>query len=130
MATLKEHKRQVHEKTKPFFCDQCGKCYTRKDKLVSHINGIHKKIANYKCEHCDKCFTWESSWRQHLKLMHAGDDTEIWQCEQCGYTAKSNGQLKGHYRRQHNHSEIFKCEQVHDGIPCKLFFPVKENLAR
>ena len=126
--SLRVHKKfNCHDKIKAFFCELCGKNYSRKQKLDQHINAVHEKKRNYKCEVCGKGFTWENACREHVKLMH-GDMPKL-QCEHCGFTSKTKSQLTAHYKRIHeNSTDQFKCNQMHNGVRCKLSFPVKSNL--
>lgn len=42
--TLNAHKRQSHEKIKPYMCILCQKCFATKYKLSRHNQGIHSEV--------------------------------------------------------------------------------------
>ena len=43
----------IHSKVKAHKCDTCGKYFTRKGSLTSHIKSVHTKESKYECEGCD-----------------------------------------------------------------------------
>jgi uncharacterized Zn-finger protein len=46
----------VHEGNKPFQCNVCNACFTRKQGLKCHNNSIHENKKPYKCNICDMSF--------------------------------------------------------------------------
>ena len=46
--TWKYHKQIVHEKTRQFCCEQCGKIYPTKFKLNNHVKIVHLKVNKHK----------------------------------------------------------------------------------
>ncbi|XP_050396149.1 zinc finger protein 624 [Patella vulgata] len=65
---LKEHV-QTHTCTdeKPFRCEECGKIYSRKYKLVVHMKS-HRTEKLYTCEICSKSFTGDIELKRHVKI--------------------------------------------------------------
>ena len=60
---------------KTFNCDECSKKYSRKEKLLQHMeeeehNIKHKITANYNCGVCGSKFTESRSVICHLKTVH------------------------------------------------------------
>ena len=47
------HIQSQHNNGKKYHCNDCGKQYTKKSDLISHINNIHKNIK-HKCDKCDR----------------------------------------------------------------------------
>ena len=48
-------------------CSQCGKKYSRKDYLKSHIDGAHNNVKQACCTICKKQFT-QTNLRIHIKI--------------------------------------------------------------
>ena len=59
---------------KTFNCDECSKKYSRKEKLLQHMekehNIKHEKTSNYDCGVCGSKFTESRSVIRHLKIVH------------------------------------------------------------
>ena len=59
---------------KTFNCDECSKKYSRKEKLLQHMekeqNIKHEKTANYDCGICGSKFTESRSVIRYLKTVH------------------------------------------------------------
>ena len=119
----------VHEKLKPHVCDRCGKAFVRKGKLTEHINAIHLKIYKYKCSDCDKAFNWPTALKSHIEAFHKGDDRN-WQCEQCGYAAKTKNAFYSHKKLVHGNNiektGHFVCDFVYEGKLCEFTFDTRK----
>ena len=58
-------------------CEQCDKCFTRKDNLNRHIKKIHKGRKNHECEYCGKSFSQGINLKDHIKRVHNKVKKEI-----------------------------------------------------
>jgi KRAB domain-containing zinc finger protein len=58
---LKVHVASVHEGDKPFNCDICNYCFSKRDKLKRHIASIHEGKKPLKCDICDYCCSQKNS---------------------------------------------------------------------
>merc|ERR1712136_335152 len=93
--TLKLHKRRVHQKEKPFACENCGKRFFNKGALDNHVNRC-KGIKPYKCDECGKCFSAPADVRVHKQSHSEG---RPYSCQLCGKTYKRQSHLYQHKKR-------------------------------
>ncbi|XP_044154484.1 oocyte zinc finger protein XlCOF7.1-like isoform X1 [Bufo gargarizans] len=65
-----------------FPCPECGKCFSKKVNLVSHLKS-HVAEKPYSCSECSKSFTHKSVLVRHQKI-HSGEKpfvcSECWKC--------------------------------------------------
>ncbi|XP_077297458.1 uncharacterized protein LOC143919140 [Arctopsyche grandis] len=95
----------LHNREKPFKCDNCLKSFSSKYELVSHLRS-HTEEKPYKCEICLKSFTRNSHLQVHKKL-HTGIRPH--KCEVClkSFTQKSH--LRTH-EKLHTGIKPHKCD--------------------
>jgi uncharacterized Zn-finger protein len=70
-ASLKNHKKTIHEKIKRFSCSECPKSFSAKHTLKFHLN-IHSGLKPYTCKFCSFKASDRSSISKHQKKLHAG----------------------------------------------------------
>lgn len=65
-----------------FPCPECGKCFSKKVNLASHLKS-HSAEKPYSCSECSKSFTHKSVLVRHQKI-HSGEKpfvcSECWKC--------------------------------------------------
>lgn len=55
---------------KKFPCIVCGKVFTTKFRMQTHME-IHSESRNlYQCPQCSRNFTWKDNLQRHLKTLH------------------------------------------------------------
>lgn len=119
-AGILEHKRRVHEKTKPFSCDFCERTFGSKLTLKSHIGNIHQK--DQRKFHCDFCsFTCLAASR--LKVHHHAVHVQKikYQCSQCPFNSFRKTGLQNHVKVVHEKYYPHEC-----GL-CKMSFAYKRE---
>lgn len=65
--------RSVHEKRKPFKCEQCPSSFAFKDGLQRHYHMVHDDIRPYPCSFCPLKFKTKSHLHKHLLALHPRD---------------------------------------------------------
>ena len=111
---LQTHIRDVHEKLKPYNCEKCEyKCSQNRD-LQKHIQAVHEKLKPYKCDQCETSFSQSSTLQTHIQAVH--EKLKPYNCEKCEYKCSSNGNLQRHIQIVHLKLKPYKCEQC--GYEC------------
>ncbi|KAI8124146.1 Zinc finger protein 208 [Lucilia cuprina] len=116
-SSLKRHK-TVHETSKVYACDECGKIAPTQMSLQSHIRYSHKLERKFKCTICDKAFKVPHVLREHM-ATHTGED--LYQCPHCPQTFKVNANMHHHRKRVHpvEWEEGRRSEEYHNNMCSK-----------
>ena len=90
-------------------CDERSKKYSRKEKLVQHMekehNTKHEKAADYKRGNCEKKFFQSRNFIQRLKTVH-GFQTYT-KCKQCTQIFGDTSSCVRHENHAHGtHTEV------------------------
>lgn len=80
-SSMKQHFR-THAGLRPYPCDVCGTCFTRKSDVYRHKRVVHKKVKPYICKMCDKTFP-----HRNLLLVHLQNHSNHvnYECSTCGF---------------------------------------------
>lgn len=70
-ASLKNHKKTIHDKIKAFSCTECPKKFSAKHTLEFHLN-THSGVKPYGCKWCPFKASDRSSVSKHQKKIHHG----------------------------------------------------------
>ena len=86
--SLEQHKTSVHDRIKPFECENenCDSTFARKFELQRHVSTVHDKIIpikRFKCtvHPCISAFSHKGHWSEHLKKSHG--EKNPYKCEIC-----------------------------------------------
>ena len=88
-------------------CQQCGKRFSGKISLKSHIKNIHEIERELKkCHYCNETFRFEVGLKSHIKTVHSKKKSDPG-CDQCDQKFKTRQDLQSHMRNVHSG---WKCE--------------------
>ena len=110
---------------KTFNCDECSKKYSRKEKLLQHMEKEHntklEKTASYECGICSNKFTESRNVIRHLKTVH-GCQTYT-KCKHCT-------QIYGDTSSRARHEEDAHCThtEVSEKTECSLELQEKQAI--
>ncbi|XP_067283933.1 gastrula zinc finger protein XlCGF7.1-like [Pseudorasbora parva] len=102
-----------------FTCQQCGKSFSRKVNLNSHMR-VHTRENPCTCPQCGKSFNHKGNFNRHIQI-HTGETPYI--CQQCGKSFKQKTHFQNHIR-VHTGEKPFTCQQ------CGKDFNQKESLKK
>ncbi|XP_015344886.1 zinc finger protein 445 [Marmota marmota marmota] len=91
---------------KPFWCQECGKSFTRKRSLLDH-KGIHSGEKRYKCNLCGKSYDRNYRLVNHQRV-HTTE--RPFKCEWCGKDFIGKHTLSVH-QRKHTAAPQSECSQ-------------------
>ena len=57
------------EQRKTFKCELCGKIFTIKKRLDTHIYAVHEGKKPFKCDICDYTCSQKSNMKKHVHLF-------------------------------------------------------------
>lgn len=82
----------------PLACHFCGKTYTKKTSLTSHIAENHKQPSSFKCPVCGKFLRRKNDLKRHLRI-HSED--KPYQCSLCSKDFSRSDRLRAHVKAHH-----------------------------
>ncbi|XP_055694865.1 zinc finger protein ZFP2-like [Lutzomyia longipalpis] len=110
--------------TVEYVCKVCGKKYTKREGLKSHMRFTHPGVrierTVMECNLCGKKYNKIGSLQNHMKVCHQG--LNLAKCTLCDKEFKSNDGLKGHMVRYHGANDMIRCTE------CTKVFSTKEGL--
>jgi len=93
---------QQHQTERIYSCPLCGKKFSRKFNLNTHIKCVHSDEKDYICPFCQRAFNHSSNLRKHIKTVH-GEEKRM-PCPQCKKPFKHGEALKSHLKVIHGKS--------------------------
>nr|CAD7399184.1 unnamed protein product [Timema cristinae] len=85
-----------------FKCNDCNKCFSRKQNFVEHYR-VHSKLKPYICKECGKGFSTSSNLKRHVTIHRNGQIK--YKCDKCGTLFNQADHLSEHLHKQ------YKCEE-------------------
>ena len=92
-------------KEKKFKCEICGKFFSVKMSLKSHIRCVHEGIKHFSCAYCHYRSYTNQSMTTHL-ATHTG--VKNYKCTHCDYASVQKGHLTAHINRHHT-NKTYRC---------------------
>jgi hypothetical protein len=110
------HKKTVHGGVKEHICDECGKRFTTKYGLRTHIMGVHKRNLEglFKCDKCDYTAVSDQSVKLHNEAVHI--KSVKYHCSQCNYFGYRKDVLKNHINSVHKKLVRHHCDHCEMGF--------------
>ncbi|XP_064464164.1 zinc finger protein 394-like [Ornithodoros turicata] len=68
---VKDHERR-HTGEKPHMCHVCGRRFTQRGALKTHLKTVHEGRTTYVCSTCGDRFVWKSQLDRH-QMVHCND---------------------------------------------------------
>lgn len=90
---------QLDKDEKTHVCDICGKRFSRKFNLNTHIKCVHSDEKDYVCSFCKRAFNHSSNLRKHIKTVH-GTEKRL-PCPLCKKPFKHADALSNHIKVIH-----------------------------
>ena len=73
---MNKHIQTIHEGSKDFKCDSCGKSFYSEGYLKKHIHTMHEGSKDFKCDSCDKSFYTEEYLKKHINRVHEEEEND------------------------------------------------------
>ena len=115
----------VHEGKKPFKCDICDYCSSRKSHMNRHIESVHEGKKPFKCEICDYSCSLKKTMKIHAASVHEG--LKPFKCHICDYCCSQKGNMNRHVASVHEGKKLFRCEIC--DYSCSLKTTMKKHVA-
>ncbi|XP_065224302.1 zinc finger protein 224-like [Planococcus citri] len=116
-GNMKRHIMFLHEGLRPFECADCGKSFTRKEHMKSHIFSMHMPYQSrpYKCDTCSKFYSTRSDLNYHrcsasARRKKVSDRRQSFVCNICPVKFSRPSGLKSHMLI-HEGLKPFKCAE-------------------
>jgi len=102
-----QHSENPKKPRNPFICDLCGKSFTYKEGLRSHMGTYHTGEKTFSCPECGKSF-FRRQGRDRCKKKHEGKESFKHNCEFCGRKFQDKVKLTLHLRT-HTQEKPYSC---------------------
>lgn len=90
---------------KRYGCDLCGKMFTYKFQLDTHVQAVHYNMRPFPCNICGKTFKTRYNYGSHM-AQHR--DVRNFQCPHCPHRCRKSYDLRVHIRT-HTGEKPFQC---------------------
>ena len=67
---LEQHVSYVHDKLRPYKCQECEKSFGIERGLSRHVRSVHEKQKNHCCPHCSYKCCESTDLRKHCRSCH------------------------------------------------------------
>lgn len=115
--TLTSHMKIHTTRERNFKCDLCEKSFYHSQNLIQHLK-LHSEVKEFICTDCDKAFSTQHNLDVH-KIVHTKIKSFI--CRFCEKAFARRAEVRDH-ERTHTGEKPFKCEM------CDVSFAQRSNL--
>ena len=106
------HDFTVHEKIKPWICEECPAVYKSQHLLYQHKRNVHSKMK-FECNRCAKIFNQKINLDTHISQVH--EKKLAFCCTKCGKSFHSRAN-KSHHEKRCGGEKPFKCSICNKGL--------------
>ena len=120
-TSLSEHINTQHSH-ESYTCEHCHFVSEDQSSLYMHERNIHQK-QKYQCSLCTNYFTKPENLEEHKASKH---NIGLYPCNDCGFKAKSFGELDRHIEHEHVYTKQNKNIDIRDltnRVPCDPYHP-------
>ena len=107
---LLKHQQCIHNKDNPYKCEECFKRFPSESDLVLHKATNHNVEGKYPCPKCRKVFEKPRPLSEHLKFNHLIGADPCLPCSVCGKFYNAR-YLPIHEKLSHKKTKDYKCGQ-------------------
>jgi len=93
-----------------FPCIVCGKNFSKRNNLKSHMGLHNKSDCQHNCDQCEETFAWKSSLNRHKEKVHLKTEESEYSCDFCSKKYKVQSILKDHVKRDHFDERSHQCD--------------------
>ena len=93
-----------------FPCIVCGKNFSKRNNLKSHMGLHNKSDCKHTCDQCGETFAWKSSLNRHREKVHLKAEESEYSCDFCSKKYKVQSILKDHVKRDHFDERKHQCD--------------------
>lgn len=123
---LQQHFKAHHDEASltGLTCKLCGKSFTKKQSLKSHIEALHHGEKKFQCDICLRSFSFKTARERHIKIVHLNQKSH--KCEKCEKTFSTRYDMTNHFNYHHSDGKSgrFGCKE------CEMVFLSSAALAR
>ncbi|XP_038122978.1 gastrula zinc finger protein XlCGF53.1 [Culex quinquefasciatus] len=106
LSNLKNHLNS-HLQKKPYECNECGRRFTQKSSLKTHLDSHRSDRDPIRCDPCGQEFPTPTALYAHRRTVHktqkkTPENATTYDCSRCGRSFKQLRWFRTHMKREHH----------------------------